>query len=62
MNVFKLSKNSLIPCGSVEINTGSYPGNESAIMRFLANEKHIPKTFQEGYYKMDNGKFTISQI
>lgn len=62
MNVFQIKKNSLIPCGDISVNTGSYKGNESDIMNHLSRKKFLPKTFSEGYYKYDNGKFTIEQI
>ena len=62
MSVYQIKKNSLIPCGYVEINTGSYKGNESEIMNHLSKNKFIQKEFSEGYYKRDNDKFTIEQI
>jgi hypothetical protein len=62
MSVYQLKKNSLIPCGYVEINTGSYKGNESEIMNKLGRDGFLPKSISEGYYKRDNGKFTIEQI
>lgn len=62
MNVFQIKKNSLIACGDITVNTGGYKGNETEIMHHLYRKEFLPKTFSEGYYKRDNGKFTIEQI
>ena len=62
MIVYKISKNSLLSCGNVIINTGSYKGNESEIMNHLSRNGFLPKVYKDGYYKRDNGKFMIEQI
>lgn len=60
-SVYQITKNLPVYIGTVEASSGSYKGDESCVMNYIANTGLIPAKYKEGYYRdMAKKDFTLS--
>lgn len=61
-SVHQIVNNELEYCGEFKESSGSYKGDQSAVMNHLGKTGKIDAKYAEGYYKHENGDFKLTEL
>lgn len=60
--VYEIVNNEVQDCGYFSESSGSYKGDDSAVMNHLGRNSKIDAKYAEGYFRHDNGNFKLTEL